>query len=103
MSGLLFFIQNILLTPFILIHSYYKTFLLIITLFLFYDTLYAQRLITGSVTSTEDGNPLSGVNIAVSGHSIGTVSDMQGKYKIEIPEGDIILVFSFMGLKPCFL
>ena len=81
------------------IRKYYKFALFLSIILLFYNSAYAQRIITGSITSADDGNPLPGVNIAVSGHSIGTVSDREGKYNIEIPKGDIILVFSYVGMK----
>jgi TonB-linked SusC/RagA family outer membrane protein len=53
--------------------------------------------ITGKVTSQESGDPLPGVNIAIKGTATGTVSDVDGNYRIEAPDGDVTLVFSFIG------
>ncbi|MEQ6120712.1 SusC/RagA family TonB-linked outer membrane protein [Reichenbachiella sp. MALMAid0571] len=51
--------------------------------------------VSGKVTDTE-GNGLPGVNIIVKGTTTGLVTDIDGNYKIEVPEGSIV-VFSFIG------
>ncbi|MEM6522518.1 MAG: von Willebrand factor type A domain-containing protein [Bacteroidota bacterium] len=57
-----------------------------------------DRKIIGRVTSVEDGSPLPGVNVLVKGTSIGTVTDIDGKYSLIIPNNiKPILVFSFIG------
>jgi TonB-linked SusC/RagA family outer membrane protein len=43
--------------------------------------------------------PLPGVSILVKGTKVGTVSDAGGNYKITLPEGSSVLVFSFAGFK----
>ncbi len=54
------------------------------------------RTVTGVVTSEEDGESLIGVNIIVKGTSTGTVTDVEGRYSIEV-EDDAVLVFSYTG------
>jgi TonB-linked SusC/RagA family outer membrane protein len=54
--------------------------------------------VTGTVTGEEDGTPVPGVNVIVKGTSGGTVTDIDGKYQIGVPEDGGILVFSFIGL-----
>lgn len=44
-----------------------------------------------------DGNPLPGMNIVVAGTTRGTVSDLKGNFKLEIPNENGTLVFSFVG------
>lgn len=56
------------------------------------------RLITGSVTSADDGSPIPGVSVYVQGTTLGTVSDLDGKYSIQVPEDAQNLVFSFVGM-----
>lgn len=56
-----------------------------------------QKKVTGKVTDSQTGDPLPGVNILVEGTSIGTASDVDGKYSIEIPQENAVLVFSFVG------
>ncbi|MEM8564874.1 MAG: TonB family protein [Bacteroidota bacterium] len=55
------------------------------------------KTISGKVLS-EAGKPLPGVNIFVQGSKIGTVTNLDGEYKIEAPEKST-LVYSFIGFK----
>lgn len=59
--------------------------------------LFAQNVITGVVTSGEDGSTMPGVNVVVKGTTTGTTTDMDGKYKITVPENSKFLEFSFIG------
>ncbi|MEN7549621.1 TonB-dependent receptor [Rapidithrix thailandica] len=54
-----------------------------------------QKVITGTVKD-ENGAALPGVNIMIKGSSQGTISDIDGKYKIQVGNKDV-LVFSFIG------
>jgi len=54
-------------------------------------------LITGTVTGSEDGQPLPGVNISVKGTTVGTITGADGKYSLSVPAGTQSLVFSFIG------
>ena len=45
----------------------------------------------------KNGNPLPGVNIVIKGTSIGTITDVDGNYTIQVGDSDAILVFSFIG------
>ncbi|MEK6481482.1 TonB-dependent receptor [Catalinimonas sp. 4WD22] len=51
--------------------------------------------VTGTVTS--DGEAIPGVNVLVKGTSTGTITDVAGKYSINVPNEDDILVFSSIG------
>ena len=53
--------------------------------------------ITGTVTD-KDGTPLTGVNVVVTGTTVGTLTDIAGKYSIDIPQGARSLTFSFIGM-----
>jgi len=58
-----------------------------------------MKTITGKVTD-EQGNELPGVTVMIKGTSLGTATDLEGEYKLEIPEIDNpVLVFSFVGMK----
>ena len=62
-------------------------------------TMFGQaREISGTVISDEDGKPLPGVSVSVIGTSVGTITDVDGKYVINVPQDGEILVFSFVGL-----
>ena len=57
----------------------------------------AQSLnITGKVTE-RNGDPLPGVSIAVMNTSTGTVTDIDGNYRITVEDGNNTLVFSYIG------
>ncbi|MGQ8334935.1 TonB-dependent receptor [Sunxiuqinia sp. A32] len=53
--------------------------------------------VRGIVTS-EDGEPIVGVTIAVKGTTRGTISNIDGEYSIPNIEADAVLVFSFVGM-----
>lgn len=55
-----------------------------------------ERLVTG-VISNEEGDPLPGVNILLKGTTQGTTSDFDGKYSLQVPDENAILVFTFIG------
>ena len=63
-------------------------------------TVFAQsRTITGKVTSKEDGMTIPGVSVVVKGTLIGTVTDINGVYSIDVPASGKILTFSSLGMK----
>ncbi|MDF9801142.1 TonB-linked SusC/RagA family outer membrane protein [Catalinimonas alkaloidigena] len=57
----------------------------------------AQRQVSGTVTGTDDSDPLPGVNVLVKGTTTGTVTDIDGNYNISVPGDDAILTFSSIG------
>ena len=59
--------------------------------------LAQERTVTGKVTSAEDGSALPGVNVVIKGSAIGTVTDVNGTYRLSVPN-EATLVFSFIGL-----
>ena len=54
--------------------------------------------VKGMVTSAEDGQPIPGVSVVLKGTTTGNITDVNGKYSLNIPENSI-LVFSFVGMK----
>lgn len=58
---------------------------------------FSQTLISGVVTSQEDNEGLPGVTIVVKGTAQGTVTDVNGSYKINVPSSESVLIFSFVG------
>src|SRR3989339_753995 len=58
----------------------------------------AQVKVTGTVTSASDNNPLPGVNVVVKGTTIGTITNIDGKYDLNVPDPNGILVFSMVGM-----
>jgi|WetSurMetagenome_2_1015567.scaffolds.fasta_scaffold00436_14 TonB-dependent starch-binding outer membrane protein SusC len=62
-------------------------------------TDFQQKQITGKVTG-KDNNPLVGVSVVVKGTANGTITDIDGKYSLEVPLNAKVLSFSFIGMEP---
>jgi len=79
------------------------TFLVLILTFCYSAALFArspkaqQLRVSGTVTSLMTGEALTGVNVLVKGKGVGTITDREGKYSVEVPSDNAILVFSFIG------
>ena len=58
-----------------------------------------QLKITGTVTD-KNGAPVPGANVIVTGTTQGTMTDIAGKYIIEVPRGGKSLTFTFVGMEP---
>src|SRR5450759_1892181 len=56
-----------------------------------------QNTVSGKITDKNTGEQLVGVNIVVEGTTIGAISDASGKYTIQVPNNNAVLVFSFIG------
>ena len=56
----------------------------------------ADKTLTGRVTD-EKNEGLPGVSVILKGSQRGTVTDVEGRYKIDVPENGAVLVFSFVG------
>jgi TonB-dependent starch-binding outer membrane protein SusC len=63
-------------------------------------TLIQQIKITGTVIDAATNEPLPGVNILIEGTQQGVVTDVNGKYSINVPGTGTVLVFSFVGYNP---
>jgi TonB-linked SusC/RagA family outer membrane protein len=57
-----------------------------------------ERTVTGTVTSSDDGSALPGVNVILKGTTNGTGTDAEGNYTINVPASGGTLVYSFIGL-----
>lgn len=59
----------------------------------------ASKKISGTVTEQGLGDPLIGVKISVKGTDQSATTNLDGKYEIEVPNEEGILVFSYTGYK----
>ncbi len=59
----------------------------------------ADRKVSGKVTD-EKGEALPGVSILVKGTQKGMITDAEGKFSIDVPDENAVLVFSFVGYLP---
>ncbi|HLU89526.1 MAG TPA: SusC/RagA family TonB-linked outer membrane protein, partial [Cyclobacteriaceae bacterium] len=71
--------------------------LLLAFCWLLHAQVFSQAMIQGNVSSRETGETLPGVSVLMKGTSIGTSTDLNGNYQLSVPDGDAVLVFSFIG------
>ncbi|NDV57726.1 TonB-dependent receptor [Bacteroides sp. 519] len=72
------------------------THVVVLVLFLMNSTwAFAQTTVTGTVADTS-GEPLIGVNVSVKGTTTGTITDVDGKFSLNVDRGQT-LVFSYIG------
>lgn len=57
-----------------------------------------ERKVNGIVKDRR-GEPLPGVAVVLKGTTVGTATDIDGKYTLTLPEGNYTLVFSMLGMK----
>ncbi|MFA5417626.1 MAG: SusC/RagA family TonB-linked outer membrane protein [Bacteroidales bacterium] len=57
------------------------------------------RTISGKVTSADDGGGIPGVTVLVKGTQVGTITDINGNYTLDISPDYETLVFRFVGMK----
>lgn len=64
------------------------------------QSLWAQtKEISGTVTSAEDGSSIPGVSVSVKGTTLGTITNLDGQYTLQVPQDASTLVFSFVGMQ----
>ncbi|MEG2066800.1 MAG: SusC/RagA family TonB-linked outer membrane protein, partial [Tannerellaceae bacterium] len=78
------------------IGSFLKTATLLVFLSLFPFLGFAQEVNVKGVVYDETGTPAMGVNILKKGTTVGTISDLDGKFELSAQKGDV-LVFSYIG------
>ena len=62
-----------------------------------YASAFQQREVSGTVTDV-NRNPLPGVSIMVKGTTVGSLTDINGRYSLRISSDAQTLVFSFVGM-----
>jgi TonB-dependent starch-binding outer membrane protein SusC len=73
-----------------------KVFLTLLFLITCTSGIFAQRTVTGTVLDTEK-QPVVGANVVVKGTNVGAITDINGKYTINVPSSSSIISFSFIG------
>ena len=69
----------------------------LVGMFFIHAGVFAQGVtVSGTVTDSE-ALPVPGVNVMIKGATIGTATDVNGRYSIAVPNADVVLVFSSIG------
>lgn len=58
---------------------------------------WAQEVVVSGTITDDTGQGIPGASILVAGTNVGTISDLDGKYKLNVPAGKTKLTFSFVG------
>ena len=66
-------------------------------LFLSLGMALAQTQVSGTVVSAEDGEPIIGASIKVAGTNTGTVTDVDGKFSLNVAK-NAILEITYIGM-----
>ena len=75
-----------------------RRFLLFLTVVLMgISAAYGQTKISGTVISQDDGEPVIGASVLVEGNKVGTVTNIDGQFTLEVPAGKKIQV-SYVGM-----
>lgn len=61
------------------------------------DVLPKDQLIRGKVREASSGDPLPGVNVMVTGTTIGTITNAAGDFSLDVPDNATTLTFSYIG------
>jgi len=76
----------------------FVVFLLIATMGMPVDVFAQQtRSISGVVTDAIDNGPIIGANVVVSGTSVGTITDTDGRFQLSVPAGKSTLQVTYLG------
>lgn len=58
---------------------------------------FQEITVTGTVTDATSGEPMVGTAVTIEGTTIGQITDIDGNYSINVPDGNAVLVFQFVG------
>lgn len=76
------------------------TFLVFAQLIVAITAFAQQQTVTGKITEASTGEVLPGVNIVIKGTTTGTVSDVDGNYRLNVNNAQSdVLVFRFIGFE----
>ena len=62
-----------------------------------FTLLQAQRTVTGTVRSGSDNELMQGVNVIIKGTATGAITDTEGKFSVNVPGNDAVLLLSYIG------
>ncbi|MCF6356415.1 MAG: TonB-dependent receptor [Draconibacterium sp.] len=76
-----------------------KNLLFFISFLLLTVSAMAQPITIKGTVSDKSGSPIPGVNVVIKGTTTGTITDIDGKYSIDVSSNNDALVISFIGMK----
>jgi TonB-linked outer membrane protein, SusC/RagA family len=64
----------------------------------FFSPVMAQSITVSGTVNAKTGEPLSGATISVKGTSVATTTDVDGKFQVQVPNANSILIVSYVGM-----
>lgn len=84
-----------------IVYTSFKILLFSIISFLNIQLVYSQtKSVQGLILDNESKQPISDINISISGTNKGATSDLEGKFKLKLKPGNYRLLFSHIGYEP---
>lgn len=75
--------------------------MILASLFLFVGMALAQTTVKGTVVTYEENEPIIGATVQVVGaDNIGTITDVNGQFTLEVPAGKNTLKITYVGMEP---
>ena len=78
---------------------YYERSLILILMLFSASVMQAQNRTVKGTVSDAQGEPIIGANVVIVGGTKGVITDLDGKYSIQVPENGAVLKFSYIGFK----
>lgn len=78
---------------------YYERSLILILMLFSASVMQAQNRTVKGTVSDAQGEPIIGANVVIVGGTKGVITDLDGKYSIQVPENSAVLKFSYIGFK----
>ncbi|MDW7694737.1 SusC/RagA family TonB-linked outer membrane protein [Flammeovirgaceae bacterium SG7u.111] len=75
-----------------------RNFMFLLSMMCFGFAQAQDKSVSGTVTSAEDDTALPGVSVVIKGSGTGTITDIDGKFRLNAP-ANAILVFSYIGFE----
>lgn len=75
-----------------------KRLLLILVCISLFISAFGQSFVLKGIVSSADGELLPGVNVKIQGTTVGTITDIDGNFQLNVNKG-AVLEFSYIGFK----
>src|SRR5215467_7119804 len=76
-----------------------RSMLAMLVVLMAWQVSFAQRTVTGTVKDPK-GQAIIGASVIVKGTTVGTYTDVDGKYTINVPANSNVLTVKYLGYKP---
>ena len=74
-----------------------RSWCLVSLLFCLIGNTYGQKTVTGTVIDADENTPLVGVSVVVKSTQRGALTSAEGKFSLQVPDENAVLVFSYLG------